>query len=281
VGWQEGEFIMSKREQYDHPELNQPNQTIWDENATWWDEQIGEGNVFQNRLIGPATERLLNVRPGQAILDLACGNGVFSRRLAALGAHVTACDFSPTFLERAKARSAAVADRIEYRLADLTDKEQLRALGAGGYDAAVCNMALMDMASISPLLQALRTLLKPTGSFVFSVLHPCFNTTACTMLAEQVDEDGVLRTYPSVRVRRYLGLGPTKGVGIAGQPQPHFYFNRPLSVLLSACFGAGFVMDGLEEPAFGPVDSPRPLAWESLPDIPPVLVVRMRLMPIS
>jgi 2-polyprenyl-3-methyl-5-hydroxy-6-metoxy-1,4-benzoquinol methylase len=271
---------MSQREPGDFPALTPETQAIWDQNASWWDQQIGDGNTFQNRLVGPATERLLDVRHGQTILDLACGNGVVSRRLAQLGAQIIACDFSPTFLERAKAQTTAFADRIEYRLVDLTERQQLLTLGERRFDAAVCNMALMDMATITPLLDALRILLKPMGRFVFSVLHPCFNTTGCTLVAEQVDEGGQLRTQHSVRVSRYLNLKPAKGVGIPGQPQPHYYFDRPLSVMLPVCFRAGFVMDGLEEPAFSEVEAARPLTWESLANIPPVLVARMRLLTV-
>ena len=203
---------MSENHSGSFPDLTPETKAIWDQNADWWDQQIGDGNVFQQQLIGPATERLLEVRAGQVILDLACGNGVVSRRLAEQGAQVLACDFSPTFLERAKARTTAVAERIEYRLVDLTERQQLLSLGERRFDAAVCNMALMDMATISPLLDALSVLLKPMGRFVFSVLHPCFNTTGCTMLAEQVDEGGQLRTLHSVRetvpVRIVIALVP-------------------------------------------------------------------------
>jgi 2-polyprenyl-3-methyl-5-hydroxy-6-metoxy-1,4-benzoquinol methylase len=269
---------MSQRQPSEFPALTAETQTIWDQNAAWWDQQIGDGNAFQNRLLGPAMDRLLDVQPGEWVLDLACGNGVVSRRLAALGAQVVACDFSPTFLGRAKERTTAFAERIEYRLVDVTNRQQLLALGPKCFDAAVCNMALMDIATIAPLLEALGTLLKPAGRFVFSVLHPCFNTTGCTMLAEQIDEDGRLRIQHSVRVSRYLSLGPERGLGIAGQPQAHYYFHRPLSVLFSACFRAGLVLNGLEEPAFEAVAATAPLTWESLADVPPVLVARMRLL---
>jgi hypothetical protein len=53
-----------------------------------------------------------------------------------------------------------------------------------------------------------------------------------------------------LRVRQYRRLTPQKGIGILGQPQPHYYFHRPLRTLLGACFAAGMVLDGLEEPAF-------------------------------
>jgi len=90
-----------------------------------------------------------------------------------------------------------------------------------------------------------------------------------------------MQTRHSVRVSRYLSLGPEKGIGIPGQPQPHYYFPRPLSSLLPAFFRAGFVLDGLEEPAFGAVEAARPLTWASLAEIPPVLVVRMRLLSLE
>jgi SAM-dependent methyltransferase len=86
----------------DHPELTARTQAIWERNARWWDERVGEGDDFHRRLVRPATERLLEARPGQYVLDLACGNGGFARRLAELGCRVLACDFSPTFLERAR-----------------------------------------------------------------------------------------------------------------------------------------------------------------------------------
>lgn len=48
-------------------------------------------------------------------------------------------------------------------------------------------------------------------------------------------------------------------------------------MLLGACFAAGFVLDGLEEPAFGPEDrGGRPLSWLNYTEIPPVLVARLR-----
>jgi 2-polyprenyl-3-methyl-5-hydroxy-6-metoxy-1,4-benzoquinol methylase len=266
-------------DEHDHPELTAATQAIWEGNASWWDEQVGEGNAFQKQLIGPATERLLEARPGQRVLDLACGNGVFARRLAALGCRVLACDFSPTFLERARSRTTQHADRIDYRLVDLTDRQQLLGLGQRQFDAAVCGMALMDLATVAPLLEALGALLEPGGRFVFSVLHPCFNSTGCTLTAEMEDRQGELRTTHAVKVVRYLSLGPERGVGIPGQPAAQYYFHRPLSALFSACFRAGLVLSGLEEPALLKRADSRPLNWDSLPDVPPVLVARMELRP--
>ena len=93
-----------------------------------------------------------------------------------------------------------------------------------------------------------------------------------------VSEPVVLAMARGIRsvMRVDIGIAVT---GIAGQPEPQLYFERPLSVLLGACFKAGFVLDALEEPAFPP-DHPvgkNPLAWNgNYSEIPPVLMARLR-----
>ncbi|MEZ4555133.1 MAG: hypothetical protein R2854_01540 [Caldilineaceae bacterium] len=56
------------------------SQAAWDANAAYWDEYMGaEGNDFVNVLIWPVVQRLLDVQPGQRVLDAACGNGMYAR----------------------------------------------------------------------------------------------------------------------------------------------------------------------------------------------------------
>jgi 2-polyprenyl-3-methyl-5-hydroxy-6-metoxy-1,4-benzoquinol methylase len=252
----------------------------WNRNAAFWDARMGEGNDFVEVLIWPATERLLDIKEGERVLDVACGNGLTSRRLAALGADVVAFDLSEEMIAHARGRTAQHADRIEYLVLDGTDEAALVQLGEGAFDAALCNMALFDMAEIKPLFRALARMLRPAGRFVFSVLHPCFNNPHMAHMAEREDRDGQLLTTYSVKVWGYMTSSVTRGLAIPGQPHPQPLFHRPLADLLSAGFEAGFVLDGLEERAF-PADhleSSHPLSWSGrFSEIPPVLVARMRL----
>jgi len=62
---------------------NEETRQAWDANAAYWDEKMGEGNDFVNLLQWPAILRLLDPQPGQRILDIATGNGLTARRLAA------------------------------------------------------------------------------------------------------------------------------------------------------------------------------------------------------
>jgi SAM-dependent methyltransferase len=215
------------------------------------------------------------------ILDVACGAGRFTRRMAERGAHVVAFDFSERFIERAKQRTPANVTTIEYHVADATDEQQLLAFGPKRFDGAVATMALMDIADIGPLFRALAQLLKPGGWFVFSLMHPCFETAERRLFMElDEDDQGRIRRRGGVTILKYLTPCRTLGEGIVGQPEPQYYSFRPLSVLFEAGFESGFVVDGLIESAFEPGRGDgRSLDTANMPEIPPVLVARMRLAP--
>lgn len=226
----------------------------WEANAEVWDARMGdEGNDFFNILCWPALASLLELQPGQQILDIACGNGLTSRRLAALEAQVTAFDFSANLIEKAKARSTNYreASLITYHVIDATNEQQLLSLGEYKYDAALSNMALFDMADIETLFRALPKLLKPNGIFVFSITHPAFNNSSSVHVMEEFD-DGEIKTIYSVKVSRYMSNYHAQGLALRGQPKPQMYFERPLQYYLKLGFQNGFVLDGFEERAFPP-----------------------------
>lgn len=249
---------------------------LWDRKAAYWDARFGEGNDFHRTLIEPYTLRLLNLQPDQHVLDIATGNGAFARVLAERGLRVTAFDFSPAFIERARARSDAQADRIDFRVLDATDERALLSLGERAFDAAVSNMALMDMPAIEPLARALARLLAPEAPFVFSVQHPCFNSNGSLFNASESLETGRFSVTTNMLVTDYLLVPPGIGPGMPGEPNGHYYFHRPLTELFRPFFAAGFFLDALEEPTFLP--GGHPLTWDSVGGrIPPALISRMRL----
>ena len=86
-----------------HETLKHEVTRIWDRNADFWDEKMGEGNAFHKLLIEPAQLRLLNLKGGEVILDIACGNGQFARKMADLGAKVVAVDASGKMIDKATA----------------------------------------------------------------------------------------------------------------------------------------------------------------------------------
>ena len=182
-------------------------------------------------------------------------------------------------IARARARASARTGQIQYFVLDATDEAALLGLGEGGFDAALCHMALFDIAEPGPLMRSVTKLLRAGGRFVFSVLHPCFNSSQQALVAEmEENDDGIVRRH-AVKVFGYLQSKIRRGRALHDQPHPHPFFHRPLNELFGLGFAAGLLLDGLEEPAFPANHSPRrdPVSWGAhLSEIPPVLVARMR-----
>jgi trans-aconitate methyltransferase len=98
---------------------------------------------------------LLAPRPGEAILDLGCGDGALTERIAATGATVTGVDSSPSMLAAAQARGLNVVpcsgDALPF------DRE---------FDAVFSNAALHWMPNAAAVLAGVHRALKPGGRFV-------------------------------------------------------------------------------------------------------------------
>lgn len=251
-------------------EMNQHVREIWNSNAQWWDNQVGDIDIAHEYVVNPAMETLLTIKPGERVLEIASGNGTFARSLARLGASVLACDFSEELLNRAKARTIDAPGSIEYRLLDATAPDQLASLGERCFHAAGVSMALMDMANIEPLINAFSRLLVPEGRFVFSVTHPCFNS-----LGTQTQWHGT----EGVMVKDYIQPAIGDENAKPGQPIRHPFFHRPLWHLFGICFQAGFVLDGLLEPVPPEwLQNDQPEKWKRYSRIPHVMVTRWRLL---
>ena len=73
------------------------------------------------RQVMPVAEALVNatfVRPGQRLLDVACGSGNAALIAARRYANVSGIDYVPALIESARARAAAEGSDVEFRVGD-------------------------------------------------------------------------------------------------------------------------------------------------------------------
>lgn len=125
---------------------------------------------------------LVEARPGARILDLACGPGNLSRRLAPLvepNGEVVGVDLAPGMIERA--RLAAVPNaRFE-----VMDIEELK-FDAASFDGAVCGHGLQFVPHLDRALAEARRVLRPGSRFAASVPAGS-GPSAMTLLDSVVD----------------------------------------------------------------------------------------------
>lgn len=129
-----------------------------------------EGDVARRYLLNPLIDGLLGDVAGKTVLDAGCGTGYLARRLARRGATVIGVEPAAPMIAYAREREAAEPLGIRYLQADLsTLREPL--LQA---DAVVANMVLMDIPDCEGALDSCLAQLRPGGSLICTLSHPCF-----------------------------------------------------------------------------------------------------------
>lgn len=122
---------------------------------TWDPEAYARNGAFVHQLAGGVVE-WLDVRPGERILDLGCGDGQLTARLAASGANIRAVDASPAMVAAARARGVA---------ADEAQAEKLPYADAS-FDAVFSNAVLHWVRGQDEMISEVHRVLKPGGRFV-------------------------------------------------------------------------------------------------------------------
>jgi len=116
---------------------------------------------------GADLARRLSVAPGGVVLEIAAGTGIATRHLRKglpPEVRLVVTDLSQPMLACAKCKFDPLAN-MEYQLADA---RQL-AFADASFDAVVCQLSLMFFPDKATTLQEVARVLKPGGTFVFSL----------------------------------------------------------------------------------------------------------------
>ncbi|MGC1909817.1 MAG: methyltransferase domain-containing protein [Candidatus Dormiibacterota bacterium] len=196
---------------------------------------------------------------GCRLLDLGCGTGELTMRLAQAGAEVTGIDESPAMLRLAKQGAGAGIHFLE------DDMQSASQLPDASWDLVVASLCLMDVPDSDAVFAVAARVLVVGGRMIWTVIHPCFGSPHAEPHA---DRSGALRERV---VREYAPTwwqsartGTVRGeVGA---------FHRPLSDYLNPFVHAGFRIDQVAEPVV-PGEAELTPDQESHRWLPPILGV--------
>lgn len=278
----------------------------WDHVAPWYESLIeGRGSDHHENVILPGTLRLIGAKPGERVLDVACGEGNLCRELARAGVIAVGVDASPRLIEAARRSTAGPLDAAAPKF-HVADARQLDTLDLGTFDHAACIMALMNIDPLEPLVHGIASRLNPGGRFVAVILHPAFRSPGRTSWAWEardrgVDEDNSrpaqrkphkgresreVRQFRRVdaylsETSRQIVMNP--GAASSGAlPVTTITHHRPISTYVRFLSSCGFVIDAIEEWPSARISEPGPRAEEenrARREIPMFLAIRARLEP--
>ena len=227
-------------------------ETSWGNVAPWYDQSVESGGSYQRELILPNLMRLLNLKQGEKVLDLACGQGLFAREIKNAGAEVVGSDISSELIALAKERSKGAG--IEYFV---SPAESQNNLADESFDKVVCVMALQDMEDLTSVMKEVGRILKKNGTFYAVINHPTFRIPKRSSWGYD-DKNNIQYR----RVDEYMSESRVKiDVHPGGKSgEATSYFHRPLQSYFKAFEKAGLAVARMEEWVSGRVSEPGPRA---------------------
>jgi SAM-dependent methyltransferase len=253
-------------------------ETHWAEVADWYDKLVGdEGSEYHQHVVIPGVLRMLDLhehpksktpKSKPHILDLACGQGVLSRKLAEFHCSVIGLDAAAPLIDAANRRNESDHLPIRYAVADAT--KLLDAAGKpavdiapNSLDAITLVLAIQNITPLSPVWQGCRALLKPNAPLIIVMMHPAFRVPKQSDWIWEdrggggVGEQGrVIKQYltsSKVDIQTHPGLAAH---GKDASTTPHFH--RPLQAYVNTLGNAGLLIDHMEEWISHKVSQPGP-----------------------
>ncbi|HWL95134.1 MAG TPA: class I SAM-dependent methyltransferase [Phycisphaerae bacterium] len=130
----------------------------------WAEFYDGDDNPLV-RLEEPVMAALLGDVSRLRVLDVGCGTGRWSARLASSGASVTAFDFSAGMLARARMKSPGVSFLVQDVRFDFPFRDHT-------FDRVACCLVLDHVANLEKLFREMGRVCRSDGFVAISVMHP-------------------------------------------------------------------------------------------------------------
>ncbi len=221
--------------------------TDWNRVADWYDDLVGEsGSEYHREVVFPGVLRLLAAKPGDRVLDVACGQGALCRLLHERGMEASGVDAAPKLIDAARERNQQPAakpagKKPEYRVGDA---RQLGSFPAGHFAGAVCVLAIQNIHPFLPVFEGMSRVLAVGGKAVVVMMHPAFRGPKFSSWGWDETKGVQYR-----RVERYL-LPRKEPIVTHPGKDPNTYtwsFHRPTGAYVKAFRAAGLLVDALEE----------------------------------
>lgn len=204
----------------------------WDDVAIYRDHLIQSGqDVSLLDVTEPFILKAVSCKEIQTVLDCGCGTGHLTQIIAnKLKKSVIGIDISGKSIDLAE-KHYGNNDNLTFLKSSIVHFAKHDV----SFDACIANMVLMDIAELKRNLAAVFNLLKPNGTFCFTITHPCFWPIYWEYFNEpwfNYESEIYIKAPFYVNGKR---IGQTTHV------------HRPLSTYISLCKDVGFTIKEIQE----------------------------------
>ncbi|MEO8637315.1 MAG: class I SAM-dependent methyltransferase [Candidatus Taylorbacteria bacterium] len=212
--------------------------TSWGKVGDWYHDLLQREGTYQSDVILPNILRLLDIKEGTVLLDLACGEGFFAREFAKKKAKVIGVDIAPELIQIAKKNSPS---SIEFFARSADD---LSPLSDGSVDTITIILAIQNIENAQGVFDECGRVLKKGGKIFLVLNHPAFRIPKKSSWGYEEEVKVQYRRVDAYlsEVKAQMDMEPGKKNG-----KKTVSFHRPLQTYFKLLTKAGFVVSRLEE----------------------------------
>jgi SAM-dependent methyltransferase len=205
--------------------------TSWQGVSKWYNKIVGEeGHYYHQHVVIPGVIRLLKIKDGESLIDLACGNGVLRRNIKN-NIEYLGIDISRNLIDEAKRMSR----EGKFMVADVSKELNIHEK----FDFASIILALQNIKDFAGVIKNAGNLLKQNGKLIIVLNHPCFRIPRQS--SWEIDKNNKLEYR---RINRYMSPLEVP-IGVGGNIT--WSFHNSISAYFKELNKNGFVIETLEE----------------------------------
>lgn len=220
-----------------HP-IAKKKTTSWGGVAHWYDKLVEGDDSYQARVILPNLLRAMAIKKGEKVLDLACGQGFFTRAFFEEGAIPTGVDLGKQLVLIAKKHSPK---EIEYFA---HSAEDLSLFPDASFEKISIVLAIQNIEAPHKVFKECARVLVPGGKLFIVLNHPTFRIPKKSSWGYDEEAKSQYRRVDSYmsESKVEIEMNPSK----KGGPTT-LSFHRPLQYYFKILANSGLVVARLEE----------------------------------
>ncbi|MFA6608790.1 MAG: methyltransferase domain-containing protein [Candidatus Paceibacterota bacterium] len=217
--------------------------TSWGGVADWYDKHLEkDDDTYHTKVIFPNLIRILGDVTGKNILDLACGQGIFSQQLSEKGANVTGVDIGKELIAIAEEKNKETKNKVKYFT---TKSDDLYMLKDKTFDIVVCILALQNIEELQNTINEASRVLVVGGKLIVVLNHPAFRNPKQTYWGYNEKDNVQYRRVDEYMSESHVRIDMTPGS--VKDKKFTVSFHRPLQVYIKALTKNSLVVTRLEE----------------------------------
>lgn len=224
------------------PAFKKHDDTSWGGVGDWYDKHLQSGTTNHDTVVYPRLTRLLGEVKGKKILDLACGQGIFSHRLAEAGALVTGVDLGRELIDIAKKEADGKKGHADFFASPSHDLYMVKDKEV---DIIIISLAIQNIEEVKGTFAECARVLKKGGRLLIVMNHPAFRIPKESSWGFDEKQEVQYRRLDSYLSEQKVKIDMTPG---SEKDKKYTYsFHRPLQYYSKLLEKSDFLIKRLEE----------------------------------